>query len=167
MSSNINQNWKMICRYMNEFDLQYHKLAEYFGLSDSSFWILYELYESKNGCTQKELCYDYAINKQTINSAVKCLIKEGYVILENLEDSKKYKVLKLTEDGKNIAKNTIGKVMRLENKTSKDIDENEMLQVVSFLEKQAIIFTNEVNAVINDKNRRDKNENSIIRKIHV
>lgn len=150
MSSKINQNWKAICKSMNDLEWQYHLLANYYGLSDSSFWILYELYENKEGCTQKDLCDDWALNKQTINSAVKGLIKDGYVVLENSEDSKKTKILRLTEEGRDIAKNTVGKAMNLEKRAFKNINENEMTKVVRFFEKQTLALKNEVNNTIKE-----------------
>ena len=150
MKQNINQKWEMICKYMNEFEIEYNKLASYYKLSDSSFWILYELYENKEGCTQKELYTEWCLNKQTINSSVKYLTKEGYIALENLDNSKKFKKLKLTEEGMKLAKNTIGKVMKLEEKAFENIDENEMDRVINFFKKQTISFKNEVRKVINE-----------------
>lgn len=150
MKQNINQKWEMICKYMNEFEIEYHKLASYYKLSDSSFWILYELYENKEGCTQKELYTEWCLNKQTINSSVKYLTKEGYIALENLDNSKKFKKLKLTEEGRKLAKNTIGKVMKLEEKAFENIDENEIDRVINFFKKQTTAFKNEVRKVINE-----------------
>lgn len=150
MKQNINQKWEMICKYMNECEIEYHKLASYYNLSDSSFWILYELYENKEGCTQKELYTEWYLNKQTINSSVKYLTKEGYIALENLDNSKKFKKLKLTEEGMKLAKDTIGKVMKLEEKAFENIDENEMDRVINFFKKQTISFKNEVRKVINE-----------------
>lgn len=150
MKQNINQKWEMICKYMNEFEIEYHKLASYYKLSDSSFWILYELYENKEGCTQKELYTEWCLNKQTINSSVKYLTKEGYIELENLDNSKKFKKLKLTEEGMKLAKNTIGEVMKLEERAFENIDENEMNIVINFFKKQTTTFKNEVKEVINE-----------------
>lgn len=150
MKQNINQKWEMICKYMNEFEIEYHKLASYYKLSDSSFWILYELYENKEGCTQKELYTEWCLNKQTINSSVKYLTKEGYIELENLDNSKKFKKLKLTEEGRKLAKNTIGKVMKLEEKAFENIDENEIDRVINFFKKQTTAFKNEVRKAINE-----------------
>jgi len=79
----------------NEFDEEYHKLASYYKLSDSSFWILYELYQNKNGCTQKELYTDWYLNKQTINSSVKYLINKKYIMVEYLDNNKKSKIVKI------------------------------------------------------------------------
>ncbi len=116
MKSNIEQKWVILSKCINEFETEYHKLANYYKLSDSSFWVLYELYNNEDGCTQKELYTDWCLNKQTVNSSVRYLTNEGYIMLEYLDNSKKFKKIKLTKKGKEIAKNTVGKVMELEKK---------------------------------------------------
>ena len=156
MKNSINQKWEMICKSMNEFDIEYHKLANLYNLSDSSFWILYDLYENEDGCTQKEFYTEWSLNKQTINSSVKYLINKGYVALECLDDNKKSKKLRLTEKGREMSKNTVGKVMELEEKAFGNIDENEMNMVINFFEKQVESFKNQVDEII--KNEEDKNE---------
>lgn len=156
MKNSINQKWEMICKSMNEFDIEYHKLANLYNLSDSSFWILYDLYENEDGCTQKEFYTEWSLNKQTINSSVKYLINKGYVALECLDDNKKSKKLRLTEKGREMSKNTVGKVMELEEKAFGNIDENEMNMVINFFEKQVESFKNQVDEII--KNEEDKNK---------
>ena len=156
MKNSINQKWEMICKSMNEFDIEYHKLANLYNLSDSSFWILYDLYENEDGCTQKEFYTEWSLNKQTINSSVKYLINKGYVALQCLDDNKKSKKLRLTEKGREMSKNTVGKVMELEEKAFGNIDENEMNMVINFFEKQVESFKNQVDEII--KNEEDKNK---------
>lgn len=156
MKNSINQKWEIICKSMNEFDIEYHKLANLYNLSDSSFWILYDLYENEDGCTQKEFYTEWSLNKQTINSSVKYLINKGYVALECLDDNKKSKKLRLTEKGREMSKNTVGKVMELEEKAFGNIDENEMNMVINFFEKQLESFKNQVDEII--KNEEDKNK---------
>lgn len=77
-------------------------------------------------------------------------------MVEYLDNNKKSKRLKLTNKGKKMAKNTVGRVMRLETKVFKDIDENEMDRVINFFRKQTILFKGEVSKVI--KREEDKDE---------
>lgn len=156
MKDSINQKWEIICKNMNEFDIEYHKLASFYNLSDSSFWILYALNENKEGCTQKELYTDWCVNKQTINSSIKYLQNKGYITLEHYGDNKKLKKVCLTNAGKNLVSNTIGKVVKVEEKAFKKINEKEMDMVIKFLKEQANSFKEEVNEFI--KKEKNKNE---------
>lgn len=156
MKSSINQKWEMICKSMNEFETEYHKLANYYHLSDSSFWILYELYQNEKGCTQKELYTDWNMNKQTINSSVKYLTSKGYITLEYLDDNKKSKKIRITENGRKMAKQTIGRVIEMEEKAFEGIDEKKMELVIDFFKEQAESFKKEVNKVIQGKENEDE-----------
>ena len=136
MKSSINEKWDIICKIMKEFDDTYHKIATYYNLSDSSFWILYALYQKKEGCTQKELCTDWYISKQTINSSIMYLQNKGYISLKYEESNRKYKRVCITDKGLEIAKQTVGKVTQIEDKAFKNIDEKEMDIAINFFKKQ-------------------------------
>ncbi len=148
MNKKINEKWEEICKCMKEFDEVYHKLATYFNLSDSSFWILYDLYTAKDGYTQKELCDNWYVSKQTINSAIKYLLKKEYITLTHEEDNKKNKKIFLSDKGRDIAQKTIEKVLEIENKSFINIDIKEMNIVINFFKKQATILKSETNKLM-------------------
>lgn len=143
MGNIINERWDSICRIMKEFDEVYHKIATYYNLSDSSLWILYVLYQKKEGCTQKELCTDWYMSKQTINSSIKYLQNEGYILLNYEENNKKFKRIVMTEKGLELANRTVKKVVEIENRVFENIDEKEISIVINFLKKQLETFKQE------------------------
>lgn len=136
MNKMINSKWEEICKCIKEFDNIYHQIAIYLNLSDSSFWILYDLYNSKSGRTQKELCDDWYVSKQTINSSIKYLLSNGYIVFKYDEDNKKNKRIHLTDKGYNLAKISIEKVIEIENKSFYNINIKEMDAVINFFKKQ-------------------------------
>lgn len=81
-----------------ENDVIYRRMAAQFGLSDSAFWILYCLRESATPLTQKQLCESIYMSKQTINSALKSLERNGFITLTTGKD-RRSKFLVLTEAG--------------------------------------------------------------------
>ena len=68
------------CLY-KEVDEIYHEIALKMGISDSGFIILYALAELGDGCLQKDIAKIYYISKQTVNSSISNLKKNGYVCL--------------------------------------------------------------------------------------
>lgn len=143
MRKSIEEKWETICKIMKEFDEVYHKIATYYNLSDSSFWILYALYQNKQGCTQKELCTDWCINKQTINSSIKYLQNKEYIMLKSEENNKKYKRVLITEKGLELAEKTVKKAMEIENRAFKNIDQKEMDMVINFFKTQLALLKEE------------------------
>ena len=73
------------CLY-KEVDEIYHEIALKMGISDSGFIILYALAELGDGCLQKDIAKIYYISKQTVNSSISNLKKNGYVCLRPGKD---------------------------------------------------------------------------------
>lgn len=148
MEKEINDKWTMINQLNKEFDEVYHKIAVHYKLSDSSFWILYVLYEKKEGCTQKEICADWCYSKQTINTAIKDLEKKEYISLNYEDSNRKYKKICLTPKGLEIAENTVKKVMEVENIAFSKIDKKEFDRVINFFQVQLSSFKEGANKII-------------------
>ena len=68
-------------RLFKEMDDLYHELARRAGLSDSAFDILYTLCMTGDGCLQKDICAFSFLSKQTINSSIRKLEREGLIRL--------------------------------------------------------------------------------------
>ena len=64
-----------------EADDVYHTLALKFGLSDSAMWIFVYHAGSRPGVTQSEIAEEMSMSRQTINSAIKNLEKQGYLYM--------------------------------------------------------------------------------------
>ena len=96
-----------------ENDVIYRRMAAQFGLSDSAFWILYCLRESATPLTQKQLCESIYMSKQTINSALKSLERNGFITLATGKD-RRSKFLVLTEAGQELAARTVDLVIEQE-----------------------------------------------------
>lgn len=94
-------------------DKLYRDLASRFGLSESAFQILYTIRESAVPLTQKQLCESVFSSKQTINSALKTLERDGYITLTTGKD-RRTKYLVLTDSGKELASRTVDLVIEQE-----------------------------------------------------
>ena len=97
-------------RIFKENDEIYREAAKRLGLSDCAFWILYAVRSAEAVLTQSDLCYSQYQPKQTINSALKKLEREGYLSLR-CKDDRRSKQIYLTEKGIDLAKNTVDKVI--------------------------------------------------------
>ena len=87
-----------------EMDALYHLYARKHGLSDTTLWLMYSLYESGTAYTQTEFCALWHHPPQTINSALKSLEKQGLISLEALPENKKNKRIVLTARGQRLTR---------------------------------------------------------------
>lgn len=103
---NIADFIEQIEKIQKEQESIYHHAAVRFGISDTVMWILYNIYESKEIYTQQELCKKCFCPKQTVNTAVTNLVKNGYVRLEMIPGTRNQKKILLTQKGIELAQNT-------------------------------------------------------------
>lgn len=151
MEENILKKWDYIIKISKELDELYHKLASHYNLSDSAFWILYSLYESKKTCSQKEICDSWYFNKQTINSSIKKLEELGFIKKGSKESLDKK--ISLTSLGEKVAKNSVEEVRKIENIAYSKISEDELDNIINLLKKPLASFKEETDKLINNKDK--------------
>lgn len=86
----------------------YHKVAFSIGISDSSLGVLYTLLDAEAPCSQYDLCSEWSIPKQTINTAVAALQKKGVAFLSPIPGTRNKKNIAFTEFGRDFAEKTVG-----------------------------------------------------------
>lgn len=96
-----------------ESDALYRRAAKVLGISECAFWILYTIRTEEKAVTQKDICGMLYHPKQTVNSALKKLESEGYIVLSE-RDSRRSKSLELTAAGEVLAEKTADRVIEAE-----------------------------------------------------
>jgi len=107
----INAQMQRFNLLVSEIDTAYHDAALKLGMSDSTMLVLYTLCSCDGECMLSDITS--GASKQTINSALRKLESDGIVYLEAFEGRKK-KVY-LTENGRQLAKDTVLQVIEAEN----------------------------------------------------
>lgn len=114
----------------------YHEVATKCGLSETALWILYYISEFDEDQTQQELCRQGFYAKQTINTAVTGLARNGLVELIPVVGTRNYKKIHLTPKGKTLADRTARKLKIAEENAYGRLSEKELsayLETVSKL----------------------------------
>ncbi len=95
-----------------EITAVYHEIAVKLGITDSASSILYNIYSVGYSMPLSEICRFSGMSKQTANSAIRKLEREGIVYLEAIDG--RAKRVCLTESGKRFAEETILQMMQME-----------------------------------------------------
>lgn len=90
----------------------YHEVSVCFGLSDTALWVLYAL-RTGGAQTQNRISADWALPKQTLNSAVSAMVRQGLLYREPTP-GRSGKLLHLTAAGHALADRTVEPLMRAE-----------------------------------------------------
>lgn len=102
----IKEQYLELGRLLKRFDEAYRKAAARMGLSDSAFEILLALCYLGEGCLQRDVCQYACISKQTVNSSVQKLVREGFVHLEPADSGCGMRMF-LTEEGRSMTERCV------------------------------------------------------------
>lgn len=92
----------------------YDDWAKSHSMSFHSLFTLYAIWENRSNCTQKTICEEWLMPKQTVNSVLKQFKDSGYIELLVNEKDKRNKLILLTKAGEAYAEEIISELFRLE-----------------------------------------------------
>lgn len=113
-------------RQQNEETALYHSVAVKYGMADTALWILYLASEEDSELTQQDLCRWSGCAKQTINTAVNNLVKNGLVELIPIPGTRNHKKVRLTAAGRELADRTIRNLKAAEENAYGRLTEEEL-----------------------------------------
>lgn len=125
-----------------DLDCIYAKLAKVCGLSEGEYWTLIMI---KEGCsTQSEIRDQLPMNKQTIHSAIKQLIKKGLIRLEIKEGNQREKQILVTEEGQDFIKRYIDSMLQLEKNAWNAMDKEEQRYLIRVSQRYNTLLESEL-----------------------
>ena len=142
MSDYIGIEMKRYNYLTTEIDAAYHDAALKLGLNDSSMLILYTICNNGEECLLNDITRLSGISKQTVNSALRKLEGEDVVYLENFNG--RMKKVCLTDKGKNLVKNTVLRVVKIENEIFASWSEEERKVYLELTQKYLSSFKEKI-----------------------
>lgn len=133
MKTCISEDMRYYNHLLGEIEAAYHEAAWKLGVSDSVLKILYAICTSGDRCLLSEIGKQTGLSKQTINSAIRNLEKQGLVFLESVTG--RTKQVCLTPKGQEIADQTASRVIEIENEVFASLPEQERELFLSLTEK--------------------------------
>ena len=130
-----NSNYDIYENIRRKTNDEYEAALGGFSVSKSAMMIIWSLYSFGRPCTQKEICNDWLVNKQTVNSAAKKLIEEGYIDIAPSPENSREKLLVFTENGKFLAMRTVGKLIEAERRAFEGLSEEEQNEAIRITQK--------------------------------
>lgn len=97
------EQYKLLFQILYTLDTIYADYAKSVGLSYSTLIILNFIYETPENCTQKLLSEKTFLPKQTVNTVITGLYKDGLVSLKEKQDDRRNKNIHLTSKGQAFA----------------------------------------------------------------
>lgn len=110
----------------------YRDAARALNLSENPFWILYSLRDCSGAITQSELVRRMGTSKQTVNSALKALLRDGLIILE---EGRRAKPISLTEKGEALCAASVDIVRAQEESALTSLTSEEQAQMIALFDR--------------------------------
>lgn len=133
MHSHSSKELKRYNYLAGEIEAAYHEVNSKLKISDSAMIILYAICDQGDSCLLRDICRNFCISKQTVNSALRKLEAEGAVYLE-AADAKNKRVC-LTEQGKRLSDRTARKMIEIENDIFSSWPEEEVEKYLELTER--------------------------------
>lgn len=146
MKDEIQERLSVLNRQFKAVDAIYRNAANWFGISESAFWILYIVSDGEE-YTQYDLCSTWFYSKQTINSAISKLTADGLITLEAKMDARNRKIIRLTTKGKRIVENTVDRLKAAELKAFETMPEEDRAMFIKLFGRYLQNLNNEMNNV--------------------
>lgn len=128
----------------------YTKVANVLGVGYPEMMVLYAL-EMEGDLTQKQISERYGMQKQTVNTVVKVLKKQGYIELVSGTVDKRSKIVSLTKSGNEYATQLLSPLMNAEDKVYRIIGEERLRVMAETLDLYNLLFERELKGGLNDE----------------
>ena len=135
------------CTY-KQYDELYHEVAQKHGLSDSALWLLYLICKADAPCTQNELAQELYIPKQTVNSAINKLVKDGFVELMQRPGPRNSKAVHLTAYGLEQCREYVYPLIQAEDRAISRMSPEEQALFLALHEKHYQYLKEEIEALL-------------------
>jgi len=103
----INEKAEKLSERWRSLDRLYEEYAKAAGLNYASLFVLENICENQNSCTQKMICELTYYPKQSVNLIIKSLWENRYIELKEMPSDRRNKYIYLTEKGKQYAREIV------------------------------------------------------------
>ncbi len=100
MTKEDKKNAYLYCKFRDQQFALYDEYAKRHGMLMKMLLVLNALFYAKEGMTQAEICKRTFQSKQTVNSIIKNLWKDRYVIITEIPEDRRNKMVEMTEAGR-------------------------------------------------------------------
>lgn len=138
---NAYQLFQDYIRLQHQIDECYHELAVRQKLSDNALLVLWTLVDLGEGCTQRDICLQFSLTKQTVHSSVRKLAKEGFLSLQP-GPGREVRVYP-TEAGRALIQEKIIPLKQAEEATSLRMGEADLRSMLQLTQKWFSLFQEE------------------------
>ena len=143
MSNHSSEAMRRFNMLFGELDSLYHDLSLKLGVSDSVSMIMYTICSEGDSLPLSDICRNTGLSKQTVNSAIRGLERDGVICLEAVDG--RAKRVCLTEKGRAFAEKTVYRIIDMENGIFEEWSEEDVKTCLDLFGRFISSFRDKVN----------------------
>lgn len=143
MGEDVQESAARLGEMFTQMDRIYARYAKSQGLNYSSLYVFHAIALSES-CTQKSLCREMFLPKQTVNSIVMSFQKQGLLELTELPEDRRHRMIRLNEKGREYARQILTKITQAETASIGQFDEQERELFLRLTERYVRTFSREL-----------------------
>lgn len=124
MATSIREKADLYNAQWHALNTSYEEYAKSVGFTSSSLNVLCAIHDIEN-CTQKLICEETYLPKQTVNNVITSFYKQEYIYLVELPEDRRIKTIHFTKAGKKLADKILTTVSKAEEKSMGQFTEEE------------------------------------------
>lgn len=125
----------------------YEKWAKAHDLTSNSLFVLYNIHEYPNECTQKMICEKQQFSKQTVNTILDSFEAKGYILKKVSCKDRRNKNILLTKAGQKYADKLLAELFHFEECALQNMGYNQCIELIknnhAFLENLQNVLNNQ------------------------
>ncbi|MDL2248904.1 MarR family winged helix-turn-helix transcriptional regulator [Tyzzerella sp. OttesenSCG-928-J15] len=137
----------------------YNQYAKSLGMTYMSLVVLEVIYNTpeNESCTQKTICEQTHLPKQSVNGFIKTFWEQGYVEMTEHPNDRRNKEIKLSESGKIFAENIIGKILKAEQEAFGRMNYNQRQEIIELFQNAELSLKEIIKTDSNEQAERSAN----------
>lgn len=157
----LQEQTALLFRSWRSIEKLYDQYAKSLGMTSIGLIILEMIYSSPEdeSCTQKTICEQTHLPKQSVNGFIKSFWEQGYVEMKEVRSDRRNKELRLSESGKKYAETIIGKILETEQKVFGQFTHDQRQEIIKLFQNTEISLKEMIHTNTNEQmTRRANNE---------
>ena len=144
MDQSYKKHGALVNRQTKELFGIYRDAVKYLDVSETEFWIWYTLLTIDGEHTQQDICRQWSLPKQTVNTIIARMRLKKYAFLEAIPGTRNHKIIRLTDAGKAYGEKMLLPITQAEEKAFAQISSAELALVNQIFGKYIKIIKKEL-----------------------
>lgn len=138
-----------LAEFTASLDNTFEQYAKLKNILLTELLVLYSFYHKKS-LTQKDICDEWGLPKQTVHTICKTLLEQNYLQSFDNPNDKRAKLLSLTDTGETYAKTMIMPLLEVENNTAQSFGIERLEKLIQEFAELERIFKTKMSEIINE-----------------